>query len=66
MSELILKATGKFVDRYDYDDFTNKNKIKNGHSFALIPFIEENGQLKSLSSRDASKINGGIFNGFIV
>ncbi len=64
LSELILKATGKFVDGYDYDDFTNKNKIKNGHSFALIPFIEENGQLKSLSSRDASKINGGIFNGF--
>ncbi|CAN2107340.1 hypothetical protein WWILAPA82_07210 [Wolbachia pipientis] len=64
LSELILKATGKFVDGYDYDDFTNKNKIKNGHSFALIPFIEENGQLKSLSSRNASKINGGIFNGF--
>ncbi|WOE62197.1 hypothetical protein R0F62_03280 [Wolbachia endosymbiont of Drosophila aff. chauvacae BK-2020] len=64
LSELILKATGKFVDGYDYDDFTNKNKIKNGHSFALIPFIEENGQLKSLSSRSASKINGGIFNGF--
>ncbi|BEP31684.1 MAG: hypothetical protein WBIAU1_11620 [Wolbachia endosymbiont of Drosophila biauraria] len=64
LSELILKATGKFVDGYDYDDFTNKNKIKNGHSFALIPFIEENGQLKSLSSRDASKINGEIFNGF--
>ncbi|UID80912.1 hypothetical protein J4T77_03910 [Wolbachia endosymbiont of Drosophila innubila] len=64
LSELILKATGKFVDGYDYDDFTNKNKIKNGHSFALIPFIEENGQLKSLSSRDASKIKGGIFNDF--
>ncbi len=64
LSELILKATGKFVDGDDYDDFTNKNKIKNGHSFALIPFIEENGQLKSLSSRNASKINGGIFNGF--
>ncbi|WP_395462574.1 hypothetical protein [Wolbachia endosymbiont (group A) of Nomada rufipes] len=61
LSELILKATGKFVDGYDYDDFTNKNKIKNGHSFALIPFIEENGQLKSLSSRDVRNINR-VFN----
>ncbi|WP_264711422.1 MULTISPECIES: hypothetical protein [unclassified Wolbachia] len=69
LSELILKATGKFVDGYDYDDFTNKNKIKNGHSFALIPFIEENGQLKSLSSRDVRNINRvfnkEIPNGFI-
>ncbi|MBC6685684.1 hypothetical protein H9I48_00140 [Wolbachia pipientis] len=69
LSELILKATGKFVDGYDYDDFTDEKKIKNGHSFALIPFIEENGQLKSLSFNDAGKINRvfnkEIPNGFI-
>ncbi|WP_353283783.1 hypothetical protein [Wolbachia endosymbiont (group A) of Lypha dubia] len=69
LSELILEATGKFVDGYDYDDFTDEKKIKNGHSFALIPFIEENGQLKSLSFNDAGKINRvfnkEIPNGFI-
>ncbi|WP_341817061.1 hypothetical protein [Wolbachia endosymbiont (group A) of Agelastica alni] len=61
LNDLIFESTGKSIYGYDYDDFTDEKKIRNGSSFALIPFIKENGQLKSLSSRDASKING-VFN----
>ena len=61
LSELIYQSTGKSIYGYDYDIFTDEKKIRDGSSFALIPFIKENGQLKSLSSRDASKING-VFN----
>ncbi|WP_374698745.1 hypothetical protein [Wolbachia endosymbiont (group B) of Limnophora tigrina] len=64
LSDLILRFAGRFVDAYDYDTFIDENKIKNGHSFALIPFIEmDDGQFETLSSRDASKINK-VFNGF--
>lgn len=62
LSDLILKFTGRSVDAYDYDTFTDENKIKNGHSFALIPFIEmDDGQYETLSFNDARNINR-IFN----
>ncbi len=69
LSSLVSKQVRKSINVYDYDTFTDENKIKNGHSFALMPFIEmDDGQFETLSSRDASKINkvfnGGIFNGF--
>lgn len=54
LSELIYRLTGKYVEGYDYDDFIDENKIKNGHSFALIPL---DNQYETLSFNDAKNIN---------
>ncbi|WP_265023537.1 hypothetical protein [Wolbachia endosymbiont (group A) of Epistrophe grossularia] len=56
INDLIFKITGKFIEGYEYDVFTNKDKIKSGHSFALIPLVEVNGQVVPLSEEDAYKI----------
>ncbi|WP_265035129.1 MULTISPECIES: hypothetical protein [unclassified Wolbachia] len=64
LSSLMSKRVRKFINTYDYDIFTDEKKIQNGDSFVLIPLIEmDDGQFETLSSRNASKING-IFNGF--
>ncbi|WP_250295048.1 hypothetical protein [Wolbachia endosymbiont of Oedothorax gibbosus] len=73
LSELIYQSTGKSIYGYDYDIFTDEKKIRNGSSFALIPFIKVNDQLKSLSSDDArnidrifnKEINKVVLNGFV-
>ncbi|WP_265022120.1 hypothetical protein [Wolbachia endosymbiont (group A) of Icerya purchasi] len=56
INDLIFKITGKFIEGCEYDVFTNKDKIKSGHSFALIPLVEVNGQVVPLSGEDAYKI----------
>ncbi|BET31881.1 hypothetical protein [Wolbachia pipientis] len=56
INDLIFKITGKFIEGYEYDVFTNKDKIKSGHSFALIPLVEVNGQVVPLSEEDAYKV----------
>ncbi len=60
LNDLIFKFTGKLIYGYDYDVFTDAKKIKYGNSFALIPFIEVNGQLQSLSKEDVGKINSKL------
>lgn len=60
LSDLIFKFTGILIHGYDYDAFTDAKRIKHGNSFALIPFIEVNDQLKSLSKKDVGKINSKL------
>lgn len=56
ISGLIFEITGKFIEGYEYDVFTNKDKIKSGHSFVLIPLVEVDGQMVPLSEEDAYKV----------
>lgn len=60
LNDLIFKFTGKLIYGYDYDVFTDAKKIKYGNNLALIPFIEVNGQLQSLSKKDVGKINSKL------
>ncbi|WP_341812193.1 hypothetical protein [Wolbachia endosymbiont (group A) of Conops quadrifasciatus] len=65
LSSLMSKWVRKSINAYDYDIFTDEKKMQNGDSFVLITLIEmDDGQFETLSSRDASKING-VFNTFI-
>ncbi|MDR1139150.1 MAG: hypothetical protein LBJ80_02165 [Rickettsiales bacterium] len=57
-SSLIFKHTGKFVDAYGYDIFTDKKEIEDGNNFVLIPLVKTcNGQLESLKHGDMYTIN---------
>lgn len=57
-SSLIFKHTGKSVDAYGYDIFTDKKEIEDGNNFVLIPLVKtRNGQLESLKCRDMYEIN---------
>ncbi|MGL9717882.1 MAG: hypothetical protein ACR5K9_04235 [Wolbachia sp.] len=61
INDLIFKVTGKFIEGYEYDVFTNEDEIKKGHSFALIPLVEINDQLGPLSEGDAYKVNQNFY-----
>lgn len=57
LSELIFEVTGNSVDGYEYDVFTDEEKINDGHSFALIPLVRRiDDQLRTLSREEADKI----------
>ncbi|MFP3015318.1 MAG: hypothetical protein ACEY3B_03275 [Wolbachia sp.] len=57
LSELIFEVTGDSVDGYEYDVFTDEEKINDGHSFALIPLVRRiDDQLSTLSREEANKI----------
>ncbi|MDG7055200.1 MAG: hypothetical protein LJD31_01435 [Wolbachia endosymbiont of Menacanthus eurysternus] len=57
-SSLIFEHTGKRIDAYGYDTFTDKREIEDGNDFVLIPLVKgDNGQLESLKPSDRYKIN---------
>ncbi|MDG7057204.1 MAG: hypothetical protein LKM43_03590 [Wolbachia endosymbiont of Penenirmus auritus] len=60
ISDLIFKVTGKFVDGYDYDVFTDEGRAR-GYNFALIPLVEVNSRLSPLSKEDVDKINAEFY-----
>ncbi|WP_341814786.1 hypothetical protein [Wolbachia endosymbiont (group A) of Chalcis sispes] len=58
LGDFIFKLTGKSINAYEYDIFTDKKKIENGNDFVLIPLTKRySGQLESLKHKDAYKIN---------
>ncbi|XCA33524.1 MAG: hypothetical protein ABS808_01525 [Wolbachia endosymbiont of Polyergus mexicanus] len=58
LGDFIFKWTGKSINAYEYDVFTDKKKIENGNDFVLIPLTKRySGQLESLKHKDAYKIN---------
>ncbi|WP_264330604.1 hypothetical protein [Wolbachia endosymbiont (group B) of Erebia ligea] len=58
LSDFIFKLTGKSIDAYEYDIFTDKKKIENGNDFVLIPLTKGySGQLESLKNKDVYRIN---------
>ncbi|WMT83984.1 hypothetical protein NMD99_04790 [Wolbachia endosymbiont of Listronotus oregonensis] len=58
LGDFIFKLTGKSINAYDYDIFTDKKKIENGNDFVLVPLTERySGQLEFLKHKDVYKIN---------
>ncbi len=58
LGDFIFKLTGKSINAYEYDVFTDKKKIENGNDFVLIPLTKRySGQLESLKHKDVYRIN---------
>ncbi|WP_264731169.1 hypothetical protein [Wolbachia endosymbiont (group A) of Sphaerophoria taeniata] len=58
LGDFIFKLTGKSINAYEYDIFTDKKTIEKGNNFVLIPLTKRySGQLESLKHKDAYKVN---------
>ncbi|WP_265026414.1 hypothetical protein [Wolbachia endosymbiont (group A) of Bibio marci] len=58
LGDFIFKWTGKSINAYEYDIFTDKKTIEKGNNFVLIPLTKRySGQLESLKHKDAYKVN---------
>ncbi|MDR2609510.1 MAG: hypothetical protein LBC06_02860 [Rickettsiales bacterium] len=64
-SNLISEQTGKSINGYDYDVFTDAKEIENGNNFVLIPLTQVyGGQFESLKHKDAYRINA-VYDKFV-
>ncbi|WP_265033546.1 hypothetical protein [Wolbachia endosymbiont (group A) of Sicus ferrugineus] len=58
LGDFIFKWTGKSINAYEHDIFTDKKEIENGNDFVLVPLTKRySGQLESLKHKDVYRIN---------